>query len=131
MRPAAAAVLWGVLLCTGCASPQVVYPGTNAFARRVETFALSPDEAHRLVFQSTGSPSRLGAAIDRWYLFNQPQKAWLDLGGYYVSGDTGAVEYRTSGARLVPDLLGNRPARLPRDPYKTVRPIRPSDPPTP
>jgi hypothetical protein len=81
------------VVMAGCAEPQIVYPGTGAYEKRVRSFSVTPEAAERAA-NRYGEPS---VVIDREYLFSQPYKyPRVDLEGVYVSGDTGAVEERQS-----------------------------------
>ena len=83
---------------TGCADPQIVYPGTGPYDKRVRSFSVKPEVAQQVAHRY-GAPS---AVIDREYLFSRPYKyPRVDLDGIYVNGDTGAVDERRSDKYLL------------------------------
>ena len=90
-----------VVVSAGCAEPQIAYPGTGAYDKRVRSFSVTPQAAARAA-NRYGAPS---AVIDREYLFSKPYKyPRVDLDGVYVNGDTGAVEERESDKCLLGDF---------------------------
>jgi hypothetical protein len=100
---------------TGCAEPQIVYPGTGAYDNRVRSFYVTPEAATRAA-NRYGSPS---VVIGREYLFSRPYKyPRIDLDGVYVNGDTGVVEERQSDKCLLGGLWASQfyphgmPARI-------------------
>ncbi len=105
----------------GCRSAaQVVSPGSRAYEARVKSLALKPEAAWEVLTERgvrfAGFPKPL-ALVDRWYLFGRPYKyARIDLEGYYVNGDTGAVEYRASAERLEAGKL-EWPGTVPKNAY--------------
>jgi hypothetical protein len=119
-------LLLAVLLLTGCISVlakdeenNVVWKGSRAYAKRVESFKIKPSEAAKMVSEEMRKPGavqlRRGGIFaeaefiaGRWYWFGIATKTEIYAAGYYVNGDTGKIEYRESdrtvksGARKLP-----------------------------
>ena len=97
----------GLIGLLGCANdPQIVYPLTAAYERRVRQFKLSPDAACQALEGGSSQSAGCGFSgpnciIDDWYLFSIPYKyARIDLTGNYVNGMTGKIEHRESNLSL-------------------------------
>jgi hypothetical protein len=83
-------------------SGEVVWKGTKAYEHRVDRFKIKPTRAFDLAWQVHErvkqpllyhEPEFIAG---RWYWFGKAVRTQFPLTGYYVNGETGAVEYRRS-----------------------------------
>ncbi len=94
-----------VLLAAGCGNPikrdpANVFPGSDAYAKRVQSFKYSPAQAHDIALDKAKQDNNLQfvsrkptAIVKRWYVFSLPQGSGASLRGYHVNGDTGEVKF--------------------------------------
>jgi hypothetical protein len=99
----------------GGGSTMIVWPHTSQYDAKVRTLQLSPQSAHALLVERTRAhPDRFFDQaplfiIEDEYFFAEPRKTETRLQGFYVNGNTGVIEYKTStkvlkrGARYLPD----------------------------
>lgn len=95
-----------VLGClAGCGNPLKrdpanVFPGSDAYERRVGAFKIDPVEAYEIAREQAEEDNRLQflskrptVVVKRWYVFSMPQASGASLKGYHVHGDSGKVRY--------------------------------------
>ena len=108
---------------TSFAADDVVWSWTRRFKRRVESFAIKPDEAFKIARRGREKLERpisreSGFIVGRWYWFGRETKADGPLAGYYVNGDSGKLEYRESDKII---KTGSR--KLPKNPWGRITPL--------
>ncbi len=100
--------------------PQIVYPGTAAYDKRIESFKLTPNVAREVAGSHFVGSDGPACVIDEWYLFSRPCKyKRIDLEGVYVNGMTGDVQRRESVLSLLGDhsvigILKSFPSDMPK-----------------
>ena len=101
------AVLFGSILA-GCGTG-VVLTDTRQYGSLVSELKISPPEAFDLAAKVRASGIGDGAVskeplcvVGRKYVFGKEHKDRIDVTGYYVDGDTGAVEFIDAPGRLYP-----------------------------
>lgn len=92
-------------LIAGCGNPikrdpANVYPGSEQYAKRVESFKITPEQAYEIAHSAAETENKLQflsrrptVVAKRWYVFSMPQPSGASLQGYHVNGDTGAVKF--------------------------------------
>jgi len=98
--------LWRITGCMNIATAKggdadVAWRGTKAYATRVASFAIKPEQAFQIAWQEYQKCKhdicrKPGFIVGRWYWFGRETKTDAPLEGYYVNGDDGRVEYRQS-----------------------------------
>jgi len=91
----------------------VYYKRTEAYDRKVKTFALSPDQAAQKIvdYEAAQRARHLPQArsayvgmhlviIGDYYLFSEKNKMGIPLGGWYVNGMSGEVSRRDTDGLL-------------------------------
>ncbi len=103
-RIASFALLASILLA-GCGNPLKrppanVFPGSEEYAKRVETFKISPSQAYDIAHEAAVTDNKMQflsrrptVIIKRSYVFSMPQQSGASLRGYHVNGDTGEVKF--------------------------------------
>ena len=91
------------LLSAGCGikrAPANAFPGTDSYASRVESFKVSPKEAHAIAYAAGKKDGQLqfvsrtpSVIAKRWYVFSIPKPTDASTQGYHVNGDTGEVKF--------------------------------------
>lgn len=103
-----------LLLAAGCYTPaegnrsdsDIVWRGTRAYDRLVNSLPIQPTEAFRLAMQAAQKSRGLIASsrpeflVGKWYRFGDEEKAEIPLTGYYVNGESGVVELRKSASAV-------------------------------
>ena len=97
------AVLLVFLVSSGCGmqrAPANAFPGTGTYTSRVESFKISPKEAHRIAYEAGKRDGQLQyisrtptVILKRWYVFSIPKPTDATIQGYHVNGDTGEVKF--------------------------------------
>ncbi|MCC8189384.1 MAG: hypothetical protein LIP77_01940 [Planctomycetes bacterium] len=92
-----------VTLLPGCGikrQPANVFPGSDSYIKRVESFKITPTEAYALALDAARSENKMQflsrrptVIVKRWYVFSMPQASGANLQGYHVHGDTGEVKF--------------------------------------
>ncbi len=93
--------LAALAVCSGCKRPPAnVFPGSEYYAKRVETFKISPEEAYDLALEQAEADNKLQflskkptVATKNSYVFSMPQGSGASLQGYHVNGKTGEVRF--------------------------------------
>lgn len=108
----ALAVLATIALA-GCGNPLKrppanVFPGSEEYAKRVDTFKISPSEAYSIAHEAASTDNNLQflsrrptVIVKRTYVFSMPRQSGASLRGYHVNGDTGAVKFMEED-RIIP-----------------------------
>ena len=92
---------FSLAVAPGCKRPPAnAFPGTNTYASRIETFKITPKQAHEIAYKAAQKDGQLQyisrtpiVVVKRWYVFGIPQPSGADLRGYHVNGDTGEVKF--------------------------------------
>ncbi len=105
---------FGLILCvmtlaaaglSGCGNPLKrppanVFPGSEAYEKRVAELKLSPQEAHDIAYGAARKDGRLHlmsrrptVILKKTYVFSMPLASGASLNGYHVDGDKGTVRY--------------------------------------
>lgn len=90
-------------------SHMIVWPGTPAYAQRLESLSISIEQAHALLVSKTRShPDRFFDRtpifiIGEEYFFSEPSKIGIPLQGFYLNGTSGTIEYRKSSSVITKD----------------------------
>ena len=102
------------VFAAGCADPQIVYPDTAAYERRVRSFAVTPDEAQRAAGKSNG-PSAVTARGKVRFVGFGAEGTCQELS--FLSG-TGEVSMTGAVKIQVKDKLGRVESELSTDSMK-------------
>lgn len=102
-------IVWVSMLLTlclvGCGNPlsrppQSVFPGSEYYQSRIDTFKITPQQAYRAAQEAAETDRKLQflsrqptVVYKRWYVFSMPQATGANLKGYHVNGDTGEVKF--------------------------------------
>lgn len=94
-----------VVMAAGCGNPikrepANVFPGTESYVKRVDSFKISPSQAYDIALDQARTDNKLQflsrrptVVVKRSYVFSMPQPSGASLQGYHVNGDTGAVKF--------------------------------------
>lgn len=94
-----------MVLLAGCGNPLKrppanVFPGTPEYAKRVESFKITPSQAYDIALEAARTDNRLQflsrrptVIVKRHYVFSMPQGSGASLQGYHVNGDNGDVKF--------------------------------------
>ncbi len=85
----------------GCKRPPAnVFPGSEYYEKRVESFKITPEEAYDLALEQAEEDNKLQflskkptVATKDSYVFSMPQGSGASLQGYHVNGKTGKVRF--------------------------------------
>ena len=111
----------------GCRTPagvesqnsKVVWRGTTSYDKLVITLPITPAEAYERAKQEADHIGYIilfpeaEILVGKWYWFGKAGKIDIPLTGFYVHGETGAVEFRRSTKSIKPEK-----ARLPEKPWQ-------------
>ncbi|MCL2001367.1 MAG: hypothetical protein FWG74_08030 [Planctomycetes bacterium] len=104
-HPASWLFVFLVFVAAGCSNPIArepanVFPGSDSYAKRVQSFKIQPAEAHDLALNQARKDNnvqfvsrRPTVVVKRWYVFSLPQASGASSRGYHVNGDTGEVKF--------------------------------------
>lgn len=95
------AVMLSVLGCGPIKrQPANVFPGSDAYDKRVAAFKIKPAQAYEIALEAAKTDNRLQflsrrptVIVKRWYVFSMPQGSGASLQGYHVNGDSGEVKF--------------------------------------
>lgn len=80
--------------------PANVFPGTEAFDKRVSGFKITPAQAYRIAYDRALADNQVHfiskrptVIRKRWYVFGIPLPSGANLQGYHVNGDNGEVKF--------------------------------------
>lgn len=106
MRSIIAAVFSAALILvvfSGCSikrPPANVFPGSEHYATRVESFKITPQQAYRIAHEAAQADGQLHfisrtptVIVKRSYVFSLPLPSGANLQGYHVNGDNGDVKF--------------------------------------
>lgn len=97
--------LLALIVLAGCSNPMKrppanVFPGSEDYAKRVETFKISPSQAYDIAYEAAKTGNKMQflsrrptVVVKRTYVFSMPRQSGASLRGYHVNGDTGAVKF--------------------------------------
>ncbi|MDM3872685.1 hypothetical protein QSV34_15135 [Porticoccus sp. W117] len=80
----------------------VYWPGEPEYIKKVKEFSISPEEAHDMLLQRTTEHRHRFfdknpiLIVGDDYFFCEPRKFEIPLTGFYINGNDGSAEYRTS-----------------------------------
>lgn len=96
-------ILFVLAAASGCGfkrAPGNVYPGSDDYEKRVQSFKISPDEAYALALESARADNKVQflsrrptVIVGRWYIFSMPRASGASLQGYHVNGDSGKIKF--------------------------------------
>lgn len=96
-----------VVLCAGCGNPikrdpTNVFPGSEAYEKRVAELKLSPEEAYTVAHRAARKEGKLQflsrrptVLAKRTYVFSMPRPSGASMNGYHVDGNSGEVKFVT------------------------------------
>lgn len=80
--------------------PANVFPGSDDYIQRVQTFKYTPPQAYELALEQAKKDNKLQflsrrptVIVKRWYVFSMPAPTGANLQGYHVNGDSGQVKF--------------------------------------
>lgn len=97
--------LFLLVAAVGCGNPMKrdpanVFPGSDAYVKRVKSFKISPPEAYEIALAKAKAENKMQflsrrptVIVKRWYVFSLPQSSGADLQGFHVNGDSGEVKF--------------------------------------
>ena len=110
----------------GQGSELILWPGTRAYAKRIESFSFTAEEVRNLLVNKTrGHPHGYFDAVptfvagDEYFFEADLSKTENSLHGFYINGITGTIEYRKSAV----SIKKKRNQRLPEDAFTDIEKI--------
>ncbi len=98
-------LLLGLAMIGGCGNPLKrppanVFPGSEEYAKRVETFKITPSQAYDIALEAAKTENKMQflsrrptVIVKRSYVFSMPRQSGANLRGYHVNGDNGTVKF--------------------------------------
>lgn len=106
-----AMLMSAMLVSSGCIkrAPANVFPGSDAYEKRVSSLKISPTQAYEIAHEAAVTDNRLQflsrrptVIVKRTYVFSMPQSSGATLQGYHVNGENGEVKFVNDKKTVTP-----------------------------
>lgn len=106
-------------LLSGCRADKLddgaalLWPDSGDYTKKIESFKITPDQAHKIAAEAAAKQdwNALGdkplLIVGEDYLYGSPGSRGVWLTGFYVNGQTGAVEFRKVDRMVYTGLAGD------------------------